>query len=187
ARVSTTWSLWDESKHPKSQSRRGTSGGKCDQDGRRRRMSGSSLRSMTRKTARTTAILSWWLAACSGSSNSRTDGGRDGGRAEPATDGAADVVTADDATEADTPAVDAGDSAAFVHPGLLHTQADFDRMKEKVDAKASPWIDSWNILIANRHADLNWTPNPQTEIHRNDGMNPDNYMTFVNDVAAAYA
>jgi len=132
-------------------------------------------------------MLLGWLTACSSANKVQTDGGRDDARAEPATDSAADVVTAVDATEAGTPAVDAGDSAAFVHPGLLHTQADFDRMKAKVDAKASPWIDSWNILMANRHADLNWTPNPQTEIHRNDGMNPDNYMTFVNDVAAAYA
>lgn len=78
-------------------------------------------------------------------------------------------------------------SSAFVHPGLLHTEADFERMRSKVDAKASPWTDGWKLLIDNRHADLKWTPNPQTEIHRNDGMNSDNYMTFVNDVAAAYA
>ena len=103
------------------------------------------------------------------------------------TDGAPDVAAKLDSAEVDTPPVDAGGAAAFVHPGLLHTQADFDRMKAKVDTKASPWIDSWNRLIDNRHADLSWTPNPQTEIHRNDGMNPDNYMTFVNDVAAAYA
>jgi len=75
----------------------------------------------------------------------------------------------------------------FVHPGLLHTQADFERMAAKVAAKASPWIDSWNLLIANSHASLTWNPNPQTEIHRNDGTNPDNHMTFANDVAAAYA
>ena len=79
-------------------------------------------------------------------------------------------------------------TSAFVHPGLLHTQADFDRISQKVTANASPWIDSWNLLIANSHANLAWNPNPQAVISRgNDGVHPDNSATFFNDVAAAYA
>jgi hypothetical protein len=75
-----------------------------------------------------------------------------------------------------------------VHPGLLHTQADFDRMAAKVAAGASPWIDSWNILIANSHASLGWNPNPQPAIYRgNDGVHAENYGTLYNDIAAAYA
>ncbi len=95
-------------------------------------------------------------------------------------------VTPDEAPMPEV-ALDVAGPAGFVHPGLLHTQADFDRMEAKVAAKASPWIDGWNVLIANSHANLSYNPNPQTEIHRNDGTNPDNYMTFANDVAAAYA
>jgi hypothetical protein len=34
-------------------------------------------------------------------------------------------------------------SANFVHPGLLHTEADFARMKAKVEAQESPWIEGW--------------------------------------------
>lgn len=78
-------------------------------------------------------------------------------------------------------------TSTFVHPGLLHTQADFDRMSQKVAAKASPWIDSWNRLTANSVASTSWKPNPQAVIYRNDGVHTDNYMAFAYDVAAAYA
>jgi hypothetical protein len=46
-----------------------------------------------------------------------------------------------------TPAFASATSPAkFVHPGLLHTEADFDRMRQKVAANASPWIDGWNVF-----------------------------------------
>jgi hypothetical protein len=80
-----------------------------------------------------------------------------------------------------------GSATSFVHPGLLHTQADFDRMSQKVAANASPWIDGWNRLTANSHASLSWTPNPQSVISRGtDASYPDNSNIFANDVAAAY-
>jgi hypothetical protein len=76
----------------------------------------------------------------------------------------------------------------MVHPGLLHTKADFDRMAAKVAARASPWLDDWNVLIANGHANLGWTPRPQPVIYRgNDGVHGQNYPILYNDIAAAYA
>ena len=76
----------------------------------------------------------------------------------------------------------------FVHPGLLHTEADFDRMKQKVAANESPWVDGWNVLIANSHASLSWQPNPQPVIYRgSDGIHAENYAILYNDIAAAYA
>ena len=75
---------------------------------------------------------------------------------------------------------------SFVHPGLLHTQADFDRMAAKYTT--SPWSGSWNLLINNSHASLSYTPRPQTIVYRGyDGVHPENYSTLFNDVAAAYA
>ncbi|KAH8817082.1 putative GPI anchored protein [Xylogone sp. PMI_703] len=78
--------------------------------------------------------------------------------------------------------------SSLVHPGMLHTEADFTRMKSKVSAKAAPWITSWNILTANSHSQASYTPRPQAIVYRgNDGTHGENYSLLFNDVAAAYA
>ncbi|WP_335991216.1 alginate lyase family protein [Glycomyces sp. MUSA5-2] len=71
------------------------------------------------------------------------------------------------------------------HPGALHTQADFDRMKQRVFANQAPWLAGWNKLIANTHSHPTWTPNPQTGIYRGEGWSQ-NYQIFYNDIHAAY-
>jgi hypothetical protein len=77
---------------------------------------------------------------------------------------------------------------AFVHPGMLHTEADFTRMRAKVSASASPWITGWNILSANSHASASYTPSPAAVIYRGaDGIHAENYGQLYNDIAAAYA
>uniref|UniRef100_A0A914EHW9 Alginate lyase domain-containing protein n=2 Tax=Acrobeloides nanus TaxID=290746 RepID=A0A914EHW9_9BILA len=73
----------------------------------------------------------------------------------------------------------------FVHPGLLNSQADFNRMAQKVAAKQSPWIDSYNALISNGHANPTWNPAPQAWAERGSGCN-DNSIYVQNDAAAAY-
>ncbi len=78
---------------------------------------------------------------------------------------------------------------SFVHPGALHTAADFDRMKTKVAQGAQPWLDGWNVLIKNPHASLNWTPRAVDVVYRGkdaDGHH-ENYGSLFNDAAAAYA
>ncbi|MDQ3815802.1 MAG: alginate lyase family protein [Armatimonadota bacterium] len=73
----------------------------------------------------------------------------------------------------------------FVHPGLLHTEADFARMKAKVAAGEHPWIDGWQVLTASRHAQLNWNPRPTEKIIR--GAIPgQNFSLLFNDIHAAY-
>jgi autotransporter-associated beta strand protein len=54
--------------------------------------------------------------------------------------------------------------AAFVHPGGLHTLADLDRMKAKVAAGESPWIDGWNRLVADTSTLLNYNPSPSANM-----------------------
>ncbi|WP_309240605.1 alginate lyase family protein [Paraburkholderia youngii] len=76
----------------------------------------------------------------------------------------------------------------FAHPGLLHSERDFERMRVNVAEGKQPWLQGWQPLIANRHASLDWTPRPQDAIYR--GKNPEhaeNYSLLFNDAAAAYA
>lgn len=73
---------------------------------------------------------------------------------------------------------------SFVHPGLLHTEADFARMRSKVNASAQPWKGSWDLLVANSHSQLGYTPRPVDTVRR--GGTGQNYPQLYNDIAAAY-
>ena len=72
----------------------------------------------------------------------------------------------------------------FVHPGGLHTQADFDRMKAKVAANQSPWVGSYNYLTAVGEAQTNWYWAPVVQIIR--GPSGSNYARSQNDALAIY-
>jgi ricin-type beta-trefoil lectin protein/alginate lyase/type IX secretion system substrate protein len=77
---------------------------------------------------------------------------------------------------------------AFVHPGLLHKQTDFDRMKARVNASAQPWLSGYNRLTANSHSSLNYVTGEVDSIFRGyDGVHAENYARLFNDAAAAYA
>jgi hypothetical protein len=73
---------------------------------------------------------------------------------------------------------------AFVHPGVMHTQADFDRMRAKVNANAQPWKGSWDLLVASAHSQSTWTPRATATVIR--GGTGDNVALLYNDVQAAY-
>ena len=77
---------------------------------------------------------------------------------------------------------------AFVHPGLLHTADDFDRMRKHVAAGHQPWKDGWDKLISNPHSSLNYQPRPVEVVYRgSDKVHAENYARLFNDTAAAYA
>lgn len=73
---------------------------------------------------------------------------------------------------------------AFAHPGLLHTQADLDRMAARVSAGQAPWTDGWNRLTANGRSQSSWAPRPLEVVVR--GGDGQNYPQLYNDVHAAY-
>jgi len=67
---------------------------------------------------------------------------------------------------------------------MLHTDADFARIRAKLKAGAQPYTAGWNVLTANRHAQSTWKPNPLPIVYR--GGSPQNYPTLYNDIHAAY-
>lgn len=75
----------------------------------------------------------------------------------------------------------------FKHPGLLHTEADFDRMRVKVQAGAQPWADGWNALLTTgrSHLGKNNFPRPVATVIRNSGSDNNVAQLYI-DVARAY-
>ncbi len=133
-----------------------------------------------RLLARACALISaacLTLSACVGTvpveSKSRTQRGND--------------IVAHSSSEADP----SGRSSEkpLAHPGLLHTEADFERMRTRVAEGAQPWMQGWQRLLANRHAALGWKPNPQSVVYRgkDHAGHAENYGALYNDAAAAYA
>ena len=75
--------------------------------------------------------------------------------------------------------------APFVHPGTLHTQADFDRMIAKVAADAQPWKTDYDILVNSPWAQT-WWPAYDIDYINRGGANPNNYTRSQQDAQAIY-
>ena len=74
---------------------------------------------------------------------------------------------------------------ALVHPGLLHTTADLQRMRDKVAAGLQPWIGSWNLLLAARRANLGATPFP-LEVVKRGVAGDENFGVMIVDMVRVY-
>src|SRR5258705_306013 len=48
----------------------------------------------------------------------------------------------------------------FKHPGTLHTDDDFNRIKAALAGNLEPWVSGYNKLAANSHAKATYNPNP---------------------------
>jgi hypothetical protein len=75
-------------------------------------------------------------------------------------------------------------STGFAHPGLLHTKADFDRMKQMIHEGRQPYLDGWNQLLSSPLSQAGWKPRATSIIIR--GGNEQNVALLYNDIARAY-
>ncbi len=124
------------------------------------------------------SLLALGTAACGGGGS----GGQSTGAIDTTTSNTATSVAAPAAAE---PATTADAQARkLTHPGLLHTDADFERMRLKVAAGSQPWLDGWNALTNSSRAQLGALPNPLATVVR--GGDGENFRTMVEDLERAY-
>ncbi|SNX87362.1 related to GPI anchored protein [Melanopsichium pennsylvanicum] len=75
----------------------------------------------------------------------------------------------------------------FKHPGLLHTEEDFARIRSKLASNSEPWVQGYRALTNNGHSKLGYEAAPVAGLCR--GINAgcqENYSRAFNDFAAAY-
>lgn len=72
----------------------------------------------------------------------------------------------------------------FVHPGLLHTTADLDRIKTKVSAGNEPWASAWEQFRRDRLVSLDYRPRPLPVVGR--GVDSVGMNNISRDATAAY-
>ena len=123
------------------------------------------------------------LPGCGDSENSG-DGNGESVSAAPAPAPAPGSGTGGAPAPGPAPAPAPASARTFVHPGLLHTDADFKRMREKVTAQAQPWLDGWTALISNGRSQLGGTPRPLATVVR--GGDGSNFAQLYIDVARSY-
>ena len=70
---------------------------------------------------------------------------------------------------------------SFVHPGLLVTNSDIDRVKRKLSAKKDPWLSSWNALTSIKYSSASYTPRAVSSVDRSK-----NGALLWRDAAAAF-
>jgi hypothetical protein len=80
---------------------------------------------------------------------------------------------------------DSGLGGKFVHPGLLHSTADIERIKTKIAAGAEPWASAWKAFTnQNRWLNSNYAPHPLEIVGRGDGST--GQANISSDCTAAY-
>ncbi len=75
-------------------------------------------------------------------------------------------------------------AAEFTHPGLLHTEADFARIKAAISSGQQPIYSGWEKLLESPFSSPDWSPRAVETVIR--GADGDNVSLLYNDVARAY-
>lgn len=73
----------------------------------------------------------------------------------------------------------------FNHPGVLSTDADFDRMRDKVTGEEEPWLSGWQALTGDGYSQLGRDPRPLEELIR--GGPGQNFAQIFGDIWASHA
>ncbi|KAF8900964.1 chondroitin AC/alginate lyase [Mucidula mucida] len=76
-------------------------------------------------------------------------------------------------------------AAALTHPGMLHTTADFTRIKAKINAQAEPWLTGYIKLTSNSHAQTTYAMKGPVATVIRGTAGSENYSKLYNDAAAA--
>lgn len=77
----------------------------------------------------------------------------------------------------------AASASRFKHPGLMHTQEGFEKMKENVDNNVSPNKETWDALWWDTYSNPGWQPRPLEGVTRG---GRDNINQLRIDVRRAY-
>jgi hypothetical protein len=78
--------------------------------------------------------------------------------------------------------------AHFVHPGVLHNQAELDFIKQKVQAGEEPWFSGWKKLLDAEVSNMDWKTGAIADVLRGGYNRPDiGASDLERDAAAAYA
>ena len=76
----------------------------------------------------------------------------------------------------------------FIHPGILHSRAELDFVKAKVAEGQESWKSAWEELRSHAISELDWRPDPITNVVRGVRNSPDIGGTnLMRDGAAAYS
>lgn len=75
-------------------------------------------------------------------------------------------------------------SSGFVHPGLLHSQEDLNRIRDNVKRGEEPWAGAWQAFRGNRWISKTYTPRPLEIVGR--GVGATGQDNISNDCTAAY-
>ena len=75
---------------------------------------------------------------------------------------------------------------AFVHPGLLHTGADLDRMRQKLAQHAEPWQGGFELLRKHPESQANWKLRGPFTVVTRDPRGNSRLAEFDQDGNAAY-
>src|ERR1700744_5925818 len=75
---------------------------------------------------------------------------------------------------------------AFIHPGVLHTQKDFDQLYSVVQKKTGAAYDSYLLMKANPRAAADYKMNGPFKIISRDGQYAFTKTKFETDFSAAY-